>query len=150
MSDYQEEKYETKLNNMSQPESVRSPSPSMSQASPDRLQAAIDQALNDRWNQLARHVKTQQSELNRRVQMQLEETMADAIARVPSKRPALNIIKPTKPPTYEGTRQGTFTQWAFQVKQYLRLMHVHDEAYCVEFAASQLRGTAGLWWQNLV
>ena len=101
---------------MSHPESVRSPSPSLSQASPDRLQAAIDQALNDRWSQLARHVKTQQGELNRKVQTRLEETMADARARMPSERPALNIIKPTKPPTYKGTRQGTFTQWAFQVK----------------------------------
>ena len=98
---------------MSHPESVRSPSLSLSQAWPDRLQAAIDQALNDRWNQLARHVEMQQSELNRRVQTQLEETMADARARVPSERPALSFIKPTKPPMYEGARQGTFTQWAF-------------------------------------
>ena len=60
-------------NNMSHPESVHSPSPSLSQASPDHLQAAIDQALNDRWNQLAQHVEAHQSELNRRVQTQLEE-----------------------------------------------------------------------------
>ena len=98
---------------MSHPESVHSPSPSPSQASPDRLQAAIDQALNERWGQLARHVETQQSELNWGVQTQLEETMADARARVPSERPAINFVKPTKPPTYEGARQGTFTQWAF-------------------------------------
>ena len=45
---------------------------------------------------------------------------------------------------------GTFTQWAFQMKQYLRLMNVHDKAYCVEFAASQFRGTSGLWWQNMI
>ena len=131
-------------NNTSQPESVRSQSPNPSQASPDHLQAAIEQALGDRWNQLARHVEVQQSELNRRVQTQLEETMADARARIPSERPVLNAVKPTKPPTYEGARQGTFTQWAFQVKQYLRLMNVHDEAYCVEFAASQFRGPAAL------
>ena len=88
--------------------------------------------------------------MHRRVQTQLEESMADARARMPTERPTVNLIKPTKPPTYEGARQGTFTQWAFQVKQYLRLMNVHDEAYCVEFAASQFRGTAGLWWQNMV
>lgn len=29
-------------------------------------------------------------------------------------------------------------------------MNVHDKAYCVEFAASQFRGSAALWWQNLV
>ena len=98
---------------MSQPGSVHSRSPSPSQASPDQLQAAIDQALGDRWNQLVRHVETQQGELNRRVQTQLEETMAGVQARAPTERPVVNNIKPTKPPTYEGSRQGTFTQWAF-------------------------------------
>ena len=76
--------------------------------------------------------------------------MANARARVLPEHPTLNTIKPTKPPTYEGARQGVFTQWAFQVKQYLRLMRVHDKAYCVEFAANQFRGTAALWWQNLI
>ena len=77
-------------------------------------------------------------------------TMANARARKQPERPAQNFIKPTKPPTYEGARQGTFTQWAFQVRQYLRLMHVDDEAYYVEFAANQFRGPAALWWQNLI
>ena len=73
-------------------------------------------------------------------------TMADARAWQQPERPAQNFIKPTKPPTYKGARQGTFTQWAFQVRQYLRLMHVNNEAYCVEFAANQFRGPATLWW----
>ena len=90
------------------------------------------------------------------MQSQLDEamaaaaTMANARARQQPKRPAQNFIKPTKPPTYEGARQGTFTQWAFQVRQYLRLMHVDDKAYCVEFAANQFKGPAVLWWQNLI
>ena len=29
-------------------------------------------------------------------------------------------------------------------------MCVQDEAYCVKFAATQFRGIAALWWQNLV
>ena len=29
-------------------------------------------------------------------------------------------------------------------------MNVHDEAYCVEFAANQFWGPAALWWQNLI
>ena len=141
---------------MSQPESVRSQSPSPSQTSPDPLQAAVDQALESRWNQLTRHVEAQQREMHQRMQTQLDEgltaaaTVAGGRGQTQSARPALNIVKPPKPPTYEGARQGTFTQWAFQVRQYLRLMHVQDEAYCVEFAAGLFRGTAALWWQNLV
>ena len=126
---------------MSQPESVRSQSPSPSQMSPDPLQAAVDQALESRWNQLTRHVEAQQREMHQRMQTQLDErltaaaTVAGGRGQTQSVRPALNAVKPPKPPTYEGARQGTFTQWAFQVRQYLRLMHVQDEAYCVEFAA---------------
>src|SRR5215208_5223444 len=41
--------------------------------------------------------------------------------RSAEERPNLPTLKPPEPPTYEGARQGTFTQWAFQVKQYLRL-----------------------------
>ena len=104
MRNYQERRFKTEPSNMSQPESVHSRSPSPSQASPDQLQAAIEQALGDRWNQLARHVEAQQSKLNRRVQAQLEEAMAYAWARAPSECPILNSIKPTKPPTYEGAR----------------------------------------------
>ena len=135
---------------------MRSPSPIPSQASPDHLQTAIEQALGSRWNQLARHVEAQQNELNQRMQSQLDEAVTAITSLVEAKmhqhleRSALNIIKPTKPPTYEGARQGAFTQWAFQVRQYLQLMHIQDEAYCVKFAASQFRGTAALWWQNLV
>ena len=29
-------------------------------------------------------------------------------------------------------------------------MHVHDKAYCIEFATSQFQGSAALWWQNLI
>ena len=29
-------------------------------------------------------------------------------------------------------------------------MNVHDEAYSVEFAAGLFRGSATLWWQNLI
>ena len=130
-------------NNMRQPESIHSRSPSPSQASPDQLQAAIDQALGDRWNQLARHVEAQQNELNQRMQSQLDETVVAAVSLVVARmrqhleQPAPNIIKPTKPPTYEGARQGAFIQWAFQVRQYLQLMCVQNKAYCVKFAASQ-------------
>ena len=108
---------------MSQSGSVRSQSPNPSQTSPDHLQAAIEQALGNRWNQLARHIEVQQNEVNQRMQSQLDEamaaaaTMANARARQQPERPAQNLIKPTKPPTYEGARQGTFTQWAFQVRQ---------------------------------
>ena len=76
--------------------------------------------------------------------------MADGRDHAQPVRLSSNAVKPPKPPTYEGARQGTFTQWAFQVKQYLRLMQVQDEAYCVEFAAALFRGTAALWWQNLI
>ena len=90
------------------------------------------------------------------MQNQLSEAVATATSLTEARmrqhleRPAPNIIKPTKPPTYKGARQGAFTQWAFQVRQYLQLMCVQDEAYCVKFAASQFRGTAALWWQNVV
>ena len=127
---------------MSQPESVRSPSPSLSQASPDPVQAAVERALESRWNQLAQHMEVQQHEMHRRMQTRLDEglaavaTVADGRGHVQPARLPSNAVNPPKPPTYEGARQGTFTQWAFQVKQYLRLMHVQDKAYCVEFAAS--------------
>ena len=141
---------------MSQKGSARSQSPNPTQTSPDHLQAAIEQALGNRWTQLVRHIEIQQNEANQRIQNQLDKavvaatSLAEARTQHQPERPALNIVKPTKPPTYEGVRQGTFTQWAFQVRQYLRLMNVQDEAYCVEFAATQFRGSAALWWQNLV
>ena len=130
-------------NNMSHPESIHSRTLSPSQASPDQLQTAIDQALGDRWNQLVRYVEAQQNELNQRMQSQLDETVAAAASQAEARmrqhleRPTLNIIKPTKPPTYKGARQGAFTQWAFQVRQYLQLMCVQDKSYCVRPAANQ-------------
>ena len=96
--------------------SAHSQSPNPTQASPDHLQAAIEQALGGRWNQLAWHVEAQQNEANQRIQSQLGEavtvavSLADARTRQQPKRPPLNSVKPTKPPTYEGARQGTFTQ----------------------------------------
>ena len=76
--------------------------------------------------------------------------MAETRTQNFGERPNRPTLKPPKPPTYEGARQGTFTQWAFQVKQYIRLMNVHDEAYSVEFVAGLFRGSAALWWQNLI
>ena len=65
-------------------------------------------------------------------------------------RPAGLSIKPPKPPFYEGTRHGTFSQWVFHVRQYLQMMCITDEAYGVQFATTYLRGSAALWWQNIV
>ena len=104
---------------MSQTGSARSQSPNPTQTLPDHLQAAVEQALGNRWTQLLRHIENQQNEANQRIQNQLDEalaaaaSLAEARTRHQPERPALNAIKPTKPPTYEGARQGTFTQWAF-------------------------------------
>ena len=63
---------------MSQMGSVRSQSPNPSQASPDELQAVVEQALGNRWNQLAQRIEVQENEVNQRIQNQLNEVVAAA------------------------------------------------------------------------
>lgn len=61
---------------------------------------------------------------------------------------AAKLPNPAKPPDYDGSRRsGSVRTWAFQVRQYLRVARV-DETHWVQWAATQLRGNAAIWWEN--
>src|SRR5262249_35154713 len=58
-----------------------------------------------------------------------------------------HTIKPNKPETFEGRRDGAqVDRWLFQVYQYCEFVKMKDSDR-VPFAALFLRGSAATWWQ---
>ena len=117
-----------------------------SEAAPtmEALQAFVNERLIAMGTEIERSLNERQTHLAEDVRRGVMGAMGSDSGR------AKTGFKPPKPPFFEGARKGQFTRWAFQVRQYMKLVGMSDEAYCVNYAASLFRGPASTWWQNVI
>lgn len=61
-----------------------------------------------------------------------------------------STAKTSTPETFHGRTSEDISQWLFSLEQYFLASRVTDPNQQVNFAASLLRGSAALWWRQLV
>jgi len=60
------------------------------------------------------------------------------------------VLKPTKPPTFDGDRRVNAEVWLLELENYFAVTSIIDSNQRVSFAVSQLRDNAVLWWRHVL
>ena len=61
-----------------------------------------------------------------------------------------STAKPSTPETFHGRTSEDVSQWIFSMEQYFLAVKVQEDRQKVNYATSLLRGSAALWWRQLV
>jgi hypothetical protein len=59
-------------------------------------------------------------------------------------------LKPTPPPTFDGSRAHPVDEWLFTVEQYFYASGATDDQQRITFAGQQLRDNAARWWMSVL
>lgn len=59
-------------------------------------------------------------------------------------------LKPTPPPTFDGSRTRPVDEWLFTVEQYFYAAGATDDQQKIIFAGQQLRDNAARWWMSVL
>ena len=77
-------------------------------------------------------------------------TTRDIIREFSHRMQNQSTAKPSTPETFHGRTSEDISQWLFSIEQYFLASRVNDNNQQVNYAASLLRGSAALWWRQLV
>ena len=78
------------------------------------------------------------------------DTARDIIREFSHRIQNQSTAKPSTPETFHGRTSEDISQWLFSIEQYFLASRVNDNNQQVNYAASLLRGSAALWWRQLV
>ena len=59
-------------------------------------------------------------------------------------------LKPTPPPTFDGSRSHPVDEWLFTVEQYFYASGAADDQQRITYAGQQLRDGAARWWMSVL
>lgn len=59
-------------------------------------------------------------------------------------------LKPTPPPTFDGSRTRPVDEWLFTMEQYFQAAGAVDHQQRIIFAGQQLRDNAARWWMSVL
>jgi hypothetical protein len=90
-------------------------------------------------NQLQQQVVEQQTALQ-----VLQAQLAQA------QQPHQLKLKPTPPPTFDGSRTRPVDEWLFTVEQYFHAAGAVEDQQRITFAGQQLRDNAARWWMSVL
>ena len=60
------------------------------------------------------------------------------------------LLKPTKPPTFNGDRRTNAEVWLLELENYFNVTGINDGTQRISFTVSQLRDAAVIWWKHTV
>ena len=78
------------------------------------------------------------------------DTARDIVREFSNRIQNQSTAKTSTPETFHGRTSEDISQWLFGIEQYFLASRVTDNNQQVNYAASLLRGSAALWWRQLV
>jgi hypothetical protein len=62
----------------------------------------------------------------------------------------VNVLKPSKPPTFHGDRRTNAEVWLLELENYFTVTNVTNGPQRIAFAVSQFRDLAVVWWKHTI